>query len=256
MLDALGIPFDREGYFIYIDAFSVFIDTKRYVGYVREVLDSGAYEQHERELVQKLVKPGDRVIEIGTAIGVVCMSAAAIVGVTNIVSFDANPEIIADAKANFRRNNLDGIDARCGVIRARAVVTSATHVPFYIDQEFWGSRLDASPDTPGIVKTVTVPYYCLEDEIADHAANVLIVDIEGGEIDLLQHADLTGVELMIVETHRWLVGEAPTDDLLRRITSKGFKLSVEDLNGRVVVFQRAERQSSSSSTLSGFAGTV
>jgi len=52
-----------------------------------------------------------------------------------------------------------------------------------------------------------VPVFCLEDEIEAHRANVLICDIEGGEVDLRMQSDLAGIHLGLsgeqVITLRW-----------------------------------------------------
>ena len=72
-----------------IGDFSIFIDDA-YGETVRKALYTGLYEWQERVLVKKFLQPTDRVLEIGTAIGVVAMTAASIVGQHHVVSFDAN----------------------------------------------------------------------------------------------------------------------------------------------------------------------
>jgi len=109
---------------------------------------------------------------------------------------------------------------------------------FYIDRAYWASRLDASLNTPGIIKTVQIPVVCLEDEIKSHAANVLICDIEGGETDLLMRADLSGIRLIIMETHYWAVGEAATDAMIRKLILEGFALHLGHSGDHIVVLRR------------------
>lgn len=83
------------------------------------------------------------------------------------------------------------------------------------------SRLDASENDGTISRTVKAPVFCLENEIQTHRANVLICDIEGGEVDLFMQSDLTGISKIIVETH-WWVGESETAELMRKLISDGF----------------------------------
>jgi hypothetical protein len=68
-------------------------------------------------------------------------------------------------------------------------------------------------------------------------ADVLICDIEGGETDLLTHADLTGVRLIIVETHTWAVGAERTSAMMRKLILDGFSLDV-DVSGQGVLALR------------------
>jgi hypothetical protein len=110
-------------------------------------------------------------------------------------------------------------------------------VDFFIDKAFWASRLNASPSDPSIINTVRIPVFCLEDEIDLHRANVLICDIEGGEIDLLTEADLNGIRLVIMETHYWSTGEAAADFMVNRLIMAGFSIHL-GLSGHQVIALR------------------
>jgi FkbM family methyltransferase len=234
-----AIPDGREGHVSTVDGFSVFVDTINYAPPIIYSLDNDSYERRERQLTAELVRPSDRVIEAGTAIGIVSMTAALIVGAENVLTFDANPDIVEDARQNFRRNRLSQIISRNGVLKNRRKIGGiGEKADFYIDKAFWASRLDASPTSPGIIKTVQIPVYCLEDEICAHAANVLICDIEGGEIELLEQADLSGIRLIILETHCRDSGEAATDAMMRKLIVEGFSLHLGLSSDYIVVLRR------------------
>jgi hypothetical protein len=79
----------------------------------------------------------------------------------------------------------------------------------------------------------------LEQEIAAHQANVLICDIEGGEVVLLTGADLSGIRMIIMETHRWAVGEALTDAMIRDLILQGFAVDLSASAGEILLFRRA-----------------
>jgi FkbM family methyltransferase len=178
------------------------------------------------------------VLEVGTAIGVVSMTAALIVGVGSVVTFDANPDIVADAQANFRRNGLAGISGRTGVLTCRRRFVRDAGVDFFVARDFWASRLDAKADDADIVKVVRVPRLCLEAEIAAYRATVLICDIEGGEVDLLSGAELDGIRLIIMETHYGVVGEGPTDAMIRELILQGFAFHLGASGGHMAVLRR------------------
>ena len=234
-----AIPDGGEGHVSNIDGFHVFVDTRNYAAPIVTSLDNGSYERRERQLTAELVRPSDRIIEAGTAIGIVSMTAALIVGAENVLTFDANPDIIEHARQNFRRNRFSQIISRIGVLKNRRKIAGVGEtVNFYVDKAFWASRLDASPTTPGIVKAIQIPVYCLEDEISAHAANVLICDIEGGEIELLTEADLSGIRLIILETHCRESREAETDAMMRKLIMEGFSLHLGYSGDYIVVLRR------------------
>lgn len=227
--ERLELPPGRNGKLIEIDDFTVFADFETYAPEIIATLESGWYEEGERRLAREILEPGDRIIEAGTALGLVTMTAASLVGATNVLTFEANPEIKADAQCNFRRNGLDEIKSRWGVLKNRRSIGAKDEmIDFYIAKQFLASRLDASENDEGISKKVEVPVFCLEDEIEAHRANVLICDIEGGEVDLLTESDLTGISKIIVETH-WWAGDSETAEMMRKLISAGFSID-QDLS--------------------------
>jgi FkbM family methyltransferase len=235
----LAGPDGRNGHMADVGGFTVFVDTDRYARNIISALDNGSYEGRERQLIAELVQPSDRIIEAGTAIGIVSMTAATIVGSENVLTFDANPDIVEDARENFRRNGLSGIKLHVGVLKCRGNITRPRETEnFYIDGAFWASRLDASSTTPGIIKTVNVPVVCLEDEIRSHAATVLVCDIEGGETGLLMQADLAGIRLIIMETHYWAAGESATDAMMRKLIVEGFAIHLGSSGHHIMVLRR------------------
>jgi FkbM family methyltransferase len=228
----------RNGKLIEFDGFIIFVDCDNYAPEIIATLESGRYEARERWLAKEILEPTDRVIEAGTAVGLVAMTAASIVGAANVLTFDANPEIVADAQRNFHRNGLGEIRSRWGVLKNRQSIHSEKEtVDFYIAKHFWASRLRASEHDESILKKVQVPVFCLEDEIEAHRANVLICDIEGGEVDLLMQSDLAGIRKIIIETHYGWAGERQTDEMIRKFICEGFSIHL-GLSGEQVITLR------------------
>jgi len=234
-----AIPDGRNGEIINIDGFFIFSDNENYDRSILTALKDDSYEGQERALVKSLVRPGDRIIEAGTALGVVSMTAASIVGAENVLTFDANPYILSDAQQNFRRNGLQGIKSCIGVLKnRRSFVDNNEMVSFHISKAFWASRLIADRDAQDIIREVRVPTFCLEDEIDSHQANVLICDIEGGEAELLMNSNLSGIKLIIMETHYWAAGEARIDSMVRQLYVDGFAIHLRHSGNEVLVLRR------------------
>ena len=229
----------RRGDIVKIDNHWVFVDTDNYSPAMVQVLRGGGYEGRERQIVALFVQPTDRVLEIGTAIGVVTMNLAAIVGPDNVMTYDANPAMVADARRNFVANGFDGISANVGVMRNRKRWSETeSEVDFFIAHDFWGSRLHASADASDIVGVVKIPLVCLEDKLAEHRANVLVCDIEGGEAALLADADLSMIKLIILETHYWSCGRDAIDALMRFLVLIGFNINLDHTGNQIVVLER------------------
>jgi FkbM family methyltransferase len=232
-------PRQRHGHIAMVGAFEIFVDDANYSLSCRQSLDSGTFEARERALVTACLRPGDRVIELGTAVGVVASTAAAITGAANVLTFEANPYILADARANFARNRMPEIAGRHAVLANRRLYRPNATTRFHLHRDFWASRLDASEGQPGVVQSLDVPVRSLEQEIAAHGADVLICDIEGGEVALLTGADLSGIRMIILETHYWAVGEALTDAMMRNLIMQGFSLHLRASGQEVLLLRRA-----------------
>jgi FkbM family methyltransferase len=227
----------RQGEVVPIGNVSVFLPPEEYGPTLTGSISEGTYENKERGIISKLLKPSDRVLEIGTAIGVVSMTAAKIVGQEAVRTFDASARIVADARRNFDYNGLSGIrsDVRMLVNRLRRPSTPA-RLDFHIARDFWASR--AQNAKADIVETVQVETGCLEDEIALHKATVLVCDIEGGEIDLLIGADLRTIRLIVLETHPHMVGKEPTDRMIRYLVGEGFSVNFFESGKGIAVLER------------------
>lgn len=229
----------RRGHVATIGNVSVFVDTEKYSPALIKVLTDGGYEGRERTLVGEMVRTDDRVLEIGTAVGAVTMTAAKIVGAGNVLTFEANPQIAADARRNFVFNDLAGVQSRVGVLCNRLRFgSSPKDVEFLISRDFWASRLYSGANREDIVETVRVPTACLEDQIAAHRATVIICDIEGGEVDLFIGADLTPLRLIIMEVHNATVGVRSIDAMMRWLIVNGFNVDIQHTGNDIAVLRR------------------
>jgi len=193
----------------------------------------GWYEAVELKLMKKVLTPGDRILEVGGGIGITAMKAADIIGAENIFSFELNPYLIEWSADNFKRNDLEiqvfqeALFPRCSLPEGQ--------VDFHVHQNFWASSL-APRD--GTVEVIQVPSACLEDKIAEHRANVLIVDIEGAEVHLFKDLDLKGIEKIVMEIHYRAAGRAETNAMIRSIEDRGFFLDYEMIDSGVLCFTR------------------
>lgn len=229
----------RTGYRINVGGFEIFADEVRYSPAILGAFGRNDYEGRERDVLKEVIRPSDRILEIGTAVGVVTMTAASAVGAAQVATYEANPVILDDARRNFAHNTLSEIQAFNAVLKNRlSWGGSVEHVDFYISRDFWASRMGAHESDEDIIEVVQVPTLCLEDAIASHRANFLICDIEGGEADLLIEADLSDLNTILIETHYWAIGKARTSALLRKLVSDGFDIDLDWTGHHVTLLRR------------------
>jgi FkbM family methyltransferase len=228
----------REGVITELHGRAMFVDKKKYHATMIKALLRGGYEHREILMVKALVRPGDRVLDLGSAVGAVSMAAAGIVGAGNVIAIDANPEIMKDAKKNFIYNGLVEINTRVGIVRARSDIKVENEtLKFYISSNFSASRIEKGDDASDIIREVDVPVLVLEDLIEKFDVNVIACDIEGDEIDLFSNTKLDRIRLIIMEIHDFKGNEA-----IRRMTlnllQSGFNIDFMNTGDNIVVFKR------------------
>ncbi|RUX74405.1 class I SAM-dependent methyltransferase, partial [Mesorhizobium sp. M2A.F.Ca.ET.040.01.1.1] len=73
-----------------------------------QALDNETYEAKEAKWISRAVKPGDRVLELGSGIGIITSLIAQIPDV-QVWAFEANPASAALAKRVVDANDLDNV---------------------------------------------------------------------------------------------------------------------------------------------------
>jgi FkbM family methyltransferase len=181
---------------------------------VRNLLFKGTYESAECELVLRHVKPGDRVLELGTGIGLVSLVATSRVGEGMVRSYEANPAMEPLIRANFAMNGWTPD------LNMRAVTVDGQNIEFFQDPQI----LSSGTSDRGIgAKKIGVPSRAFADVLTEWCPNVVIMDIEGVETEILPGADLTSVEVVIVEIHRFLAGHDQTEAMIASLKEMGFR---------------------------------
>ncbi|MEO1065609.1 MAG: FkbM family methyltransferase, partial [Actinomycetota bacterium] len=156
-------------------------------------LKSGDYERPEIEAGLANLQPGDAIVEMGSGAGVVGAVLTRSDPGIRLASFEGNPDLIPHIRELYA---LNGLSDRIGVLN-RIVVTGTeppASVSFHIRRNFLGSRRSAENNEPDTreVEIATIHY----DEVRrDHPHNVLVLDIEGAELEFLAGADLRGIDL-------------------------------------------------------------
>lgn len=185
-----------------------------------ERIRNGRYEWQEIAGALHVVRPGDRVLELGAGIGIVGAVIAKNRAPVRILSYEANPALIGYAREMHRINGLDAIiDLRNAVLMSEPDAPATTG--FHVHASFLGSSLIAPAGRRSTLVEVAVER--LGAVTADFTADVMVIDIEGGELAFFRHADLSALRAVIVELHPKVYGQDGLAECLARLEAAGLR---------------------------------
>ncbi|WP_375176093.1 FkbM family methyltransferase [Pseudooceanicola sp.] len=166
-------------------------------------IEEARYEGEEIAGALSVVGPEDRVLELGAGLGIVGAVTAHNARPEAVLSFEANPGLVPHIRALYA---LNGLDDRIEV-RNELLISGPDRpesMTFHVHNSYLGSSLI---DRAGRKTTpVEVPTSAFDAVRAEFAPTVLIMDIEGGELEFLAHADLRGIRAVVIEFHPGVYG--------------------------------------------------
>lgn len=201
-----------------------------------ESINAGRYEGGEIAAGLACIPKGARILELGAGAGVVGAILAKNLAPAAMMSVEANPGLIPNIRELHVHNGLaDLIDVR------NTVVLSAPDAPadvtFHVRGNFLGSSL--TPVREDKTRPVTVPVTRYDDLRRDFPHDAIMMDIEGGELDFLRHADLSGVKVIVAEYHRGIYGGEGFRECRKLLHRNGFRLAEEHSTPAVWAMVRA-----------------
>lgn len=201
-----------------------------------EAIKRGIYEKAEGRIVKSLIKEGDVVLELGAGIGFLTTVMATDPRVAKIVAYEADVQLADIARKTLLLNNIvnDGrVDIRNAVV-SNSVTTPS--IEFYVHDEFWMSSLQSNEEASR-VDDVRVDR--LNSVLRDVTPNLIVCDIEGGELGLFADADLSTVTRILIELHQYRIGDKGIMDLFSALQARGFCYDQYRSERAVVCFYRA-----------------
>lgn len=196
---------------------------------VRNGLFKRTYEQAEQMLLRQAVRAGDTVLEVGAGVGFIGLLSKRLVGLGGrVVSYEANPGLKPVIEANYALNPAHP------ELRMRAVTPEGAPVTFHIGDNVVSSSLYQRAATQS---AVTVESDALGAVLAEIAPDVLVMDVEGAEVDLLRDCDFGTMRAAIIELHPHIVGEERIAALLDSLAARGFTVTAR--RDKNVLIERA-----------------
>lgn len=195
-----------------------------------ERINAARYEGQEIAGALHVVREDDRVLEVGAGLGVVGAVIAMNARPEKVLSFEANPELVPVITALHEMNELGGrVELRNQVLFAGA--DRPETMEFHLRNSFLGSSLLNEGGRPS--RVVEIPTVDLAEVVAELQPTVLVMDIEGGELALLEAMDLSPFRAIVIEFHP----EAYEVKGMRRcktILREGGFQKIEDVSSRTV----------------------
>jgi FkbM family methyltransferase len=178
-----------------------------------EALRKGGYEGCEVLAFEELARPGDSILEVGAGLGFLTSYMARDPRTHRIAAFEADSRLLAVAQRTCALNGVNVALFHAAVGRRSGVAEFALH------PDFWAS----STETWDGAQLVDVPMIALDSCLNEHKPNVLVLDVEGGEYDLLPNADLRDLDVVVVELHPWQSDPARTEALFASLAKRGYR---------------------------------
>jgi FkbM family methyltransferase len=191
---------------------------------------SGEYEYQEQRQLPGIVRPGERVLELGVGIGFIASMILKHENTQAYLGFEANPDLLPYIREVFELNGVDGEICNAALIHDPAV----THLDFYKRRHFWGSSL--SPEPWAYESIEAVPARQFNAVVAGFQPTLIVCDIEGGELELFRHADLSGVKRIYLEIHQSVLGRRGIKELFDILGARNFHYDQFHSTGAVVLF--------------------
>lgn len=183
-------------------------------------IEEGRHERPERTALQAMLREGDRLVELGAGIGFLGALAAKTIPDLQLLAYEANPELLPTIQDFYALNQLTPrAEARNEIVIADP--KRPEHVDFHIHGSYLGSSLyRVGPAGRQPIKVPTVSWSAVK---AAFRPTILLMDIEGAELDFLAHADLSGLRAVILEFHPNHYGQDGVVRCRRRLRRQGFE---------------------------------
>jgi FkbM family methyltransferase len=163
---------------------------------IRKALLLGKYERTEIQLLRDEVKNNDVVLDCGSGLGITSSFAGKLAQNGRVFGFEAHPKIHKISQSTIKLNGLRNVVVESGILS-----NQDGEVDFFEHQNFWSSSLH--PTYPSVKIKTKSHNTCLI--LTRIKPTVVVMDIEGGEYDLLKNPcwlQTESIRAIIIEIHR------------------------------------------------------
>ena len=200
----------------------------------RPIIDSiraNAYEAHEAAQLDSLIQTGEVILEIGAGCGFISTYCAKNPETKAVFCVEANPSLIPVIKLTHEINKVHV------TVFHEILAKTDGETDFYVHEDFWASGT-ANWLGKKVVKVKTTAFQRRLNQVRP---TMLVVDIEGGEVDLFDDVDLTGIKKIMVEIHQPTIGRRGVKKLFDTLSAQNFHYDMWHSTYSVVTFSHVDR---------------
>jgi len=220
------LPARGGGGIVHIDGVKLRLRPEYSSRLARELL-ARTYAMSERALLRHALEDGDKVLEVGTGIGVIAALCARRLGCDRVVAYDAHPAMWRAARETFELNGLSPRLEHCalGRVQGRRIL-------------YAGETLgDAGPGRRP--RRLMVPGRTLAEAVRTHRPTLLIIDVEGGECELMKDCVTLGVPKILIAFYPHLLGSAAVARARLTFAQAGYEAAAASADGNRVYYRLA-----------------
>ena len=197
---------------------------------IRSQIYRGVYEVSKLVVAESILRLDDHVLELGAGLGLVTVQAAKVCGSNNVTSYEAVPRNVEIIQRNLSLNKLSAD------VRARAIGDSDGSVDFFVNDDAISSSTNASR---GQLK-ITAPCDDVRRVMNELRPTVLLIDIEGTELDVVPMLELSNVRAVMIQIHGDVVSDVAASQIMQHFLNAGLLYLHMCSIGNVWAFERAD----------------
>ena len=200
-------------------------------GRVRRLLRRNAYEAKETEAALRVVREGDKVIELGAGIGYMSTLVATKRRVAEVHCFEANPLLVPYIERVHAANGVTCAEVSNAILGPRK-----GQADFYVRDDLLSSSLsvlEGESDPPA----TRIDVLNARQTFARIKPDVLICDIEGAEAELIPQLDLSCLRAAVIETHPQWIGPKGINTVMQAFMDAGLAYYHRGSHGKVLAFR-------------------
>jgi FkbM family methyltransferase len=192
-------------------------------------VDSGEYESGEITIVSKTLEKTDIVLELGTGLGFLSAYCSKIIGSERVQTFEANPELRSLIQKTYKKNNV------FPELHFAAIGADEGETDFYISKSgfFTSSTLKSK-----MAKKMIVPVRGINNVLRALKPTYLLMDIEGGELEIFRSIDFCCIQKIQFELHPQFLSEKEVSDIFSILGRNGFNRITDLEQGNNYYFKR------------------
>ncbi|SMX36086.1 FkbM family methyltransferase [Maliponia aquimaris] len=203
-------------------------------GRTRAALKQDGYERKECDAVLRVVREGDRVLELGGGIGYMSTLLSVKKKVASVVSYEANPALIPYIRSMHAANGVENVDLRNALLSPEL----GDPVPFYVRRNFLASSMDRDADPDTVTEEVQIMRHAIGPVLEDVRPDVLVCDIEGAEAHLLPAGDWSSLRVAVIELHPQWIGQSGVQAVFDAMQRAGLTYFPRASEAKVVTFRK------------------